>query len=427
MLEAGEEERVQEEFPPIAPQPAQEQSPEQEPQPQITHEETVDFLPYDEETNVFYCSPVEELTSDEESSSPSSMGNDYEFNNALYAALDDDDVGYQNQYASSNHEDVPEALDCDDADYLSSNGTYESELEYVDLDSLTPTASQFNNMIYGAHADKDESSYEFNNTLNNTNNPLECTQNNVAVINSFNVAPISTAIPSIFISASTNLTSGNSLSTTNSSTSLPNATPNVTSANDEDKENKPSYSSRLKSKHGRSFNGADISENASKQRKLVGSLSVNDSNATKDKKTQGITSRRGTGLASLDNQSIHRARKSPDAASRATTRTNALQDIENQPVYKVSLTPNVQKQLSIQQYPSKTPSKEASIVTAASAPVIQQTTSRDSTATTPKYTTVSVLGKKRTRHERDEYDFYSDYHRPEAKKLFNELLSKDPF
>ncbi|KAL9543389.1 hypothetical protein MBANPS3_008142 [Mucor bainieri] len=414
MVESAEEERVIESAVASEPEPEQTQEPEQGPHFQAS----TDFIPYDEETDVFYSSSAEESTSDEDSLSPTSTGNDYQFNNALYAAIDDD-VGYQNQYASSNQDEVPDSLDYDDADYLSSGGTHESESEYIDLASLTPTASQFNDMIYRAHADKGDSSYDMNDAFNNTNDPLECTQNNVAVINSLDVSAIATAIPSTRMSASTDLISSNPLPAIKSSTPSP-------SVANQDKENKPSYSSRLKRKHGRSFNGADMSENSSKHRRLGGSVSMKDSDSIKANKAQRSAYTKRTGLGCLDNQSTHRANKSSDAAGRSNTRTNSLQDLENQPFASINLLSNVQKQ-SLQQYISKTPNEDAPTVTAVPQPIIQQATDNNSTAASPKYTTVPVLGKKRTRHERDEYDFYSDYHRPEAKKLFNELLSKDPF
>ncbi|GAN00962.1 hypothetical protein MAM1_0003d00390 [Mucor ambiguus] len=420
MLEAPKEEQAQKDLLSVASESESEQvqEPNQESQPQIAPEEPVEFLPYDEETDVLYSSPADESTSDDDILSPTSMGNDYEYNNALYAAIDDD-VGYQNQYTSSNQDDVPEALDCDDADYLSSSGTHESESEYIDLASLTPTASQFNDMIYRAHADKEDPIYDTSGTFHNTNDSLKPTQNSVTLINSLNVPTTNTAISSTHMPTLMDSVSGNPLPMPKSNTHLPDVT-------NENKENKPFYSSRLKRKHGHSLNGADMPENAPKQRKLLGSVSMNDPSSIKASKSQGNASIKRTGLGCIDNQSTHRVNKQSDAASRSTTRTNALQDLENQSVSIAKPTSNTQKQ-PFHQYTSKTPSKEAFVVTAAPQPIIQQATDNDFTAASPKYTAASVLGKKRTRHERDEYDFYSDYHRPEAKRFFNELLSKDPF
>lgn len=415
MLVSAQEEQVQEESSSVAPEPEHEQEPEQAPQPQIAAEEAVGFIPYDDDADDFCLSPADEFASDEDSLSPPSLGSDYGYNSALYAAIHDD-VGYQNQYASSNQDDVPETLDCDDPDYLSSNGTYQSESEYIDLASLTPTASQFNDMIYRPHGDKDESSYGISDTFDNS---LECAQNNATVISFPKIPAIAPATPRNTTSATTDLTSGHSLVTTNPSTCLPKVA-------NKDKENKSSYTSRLKRKHGLSSSEADISENAPKHRKLVGSMSVNNLNTTKVDKPQ-ITSPKRAGLGCLDNQSTQRVNKSSDAARKTTPQSNAWQDLENQPVNSIQLASNVQKQ-PFQQRTSKTStSKEASVITAVPQPIIQQTINNASTVAAPNYTTVSVLGKKRTRHERDEYDFYSDYHHPQAKRFFNELLSKDPF
>ncbi|GAN11601.1 hypothetical protein MAM1_0739c11175 [Mucor ambiguus] len=218
---------------------------------------------------------------------------------------------------------------------------------------------------------------------------LERTQNSVTLISSLKVPTTNTAISSTHMPTLMDLVSGNPLPTPN-------------------------------------LNEADMPENAPKQRKLLGSVSMNDPSSIKVSKSQGNSSIKRTGLGCIANQSTHGVNKRLDAASRSTTRTNALHDLENQLVSNAKPTSNIQKQ-PFHQYTTNTLSKEAFVVTAAPQPIIQQAADNVFTVISPKYTTTSVLGKKRTRHERDEYDFYSDYHRPEAKMFFNELLSKDPF
>ncbi|CAO0800918.1 unnamed protein product [Mucor circinelloides] len=416
--EQEQEQEVQVQEQEIVPEPTQKQeSPSQKTQ-------DIDYIPHNQDYGVFNYPSVEETISDEESTSPDSWSNDLEHNNDLYAA-NHEIVGNQNQYASSNQNEVPEAPEMVNANNVTSNETNESELERIGLTLLTPTTFRFNDTLHQTHANKNNSTSQANSAFNDATNPQECTQNNVAMVNSLDVAAVSTATPSTPTSSSTDSVFGVSLPAIHSLTPLP----IVINVPDKNKEISTPYTSTYRRKHGRSLDQDEWQENAPKQRKLEGSMSVNGPNVVKISKPRCITPRRQkTGLSNRDNnRSAHHANRLLNTASQSTPRTNTSSDIENQPIHSVGFSSGTQQQPTQQYISNKIPSQEASLAKDTPPSNNQQNNNNNSAKTTWDYTTVSYLGKKRTRHERDEYDFYSDYHEPVAKRFFDHLLDLDPF